>query len=167
LKKARAYLEFARKSFQNNIVYRVDYFAGVISTLVTIIVNIAIWKAIYGGKETINGVQFKMVVTNFILGLTISSIFTMNEYLIEGKIRTGSISTDLLKPISFRLYLLSHNLGDLFFKFIMQLAPTLIISIIFIGLLPPAWFFFFFFFFCLPNWFWPPRARPAARRMVL
>ena len=99
----RKYLEIAKKSFQNNIVYRVDYFAGVINTLFMIFVNIAIWKAIYEEEEVLGGVQFKVVMTYIILGFLMQSIFMMEEYLIEGKVTSGLISSDLLKPISFRL----------------------------------------------------------------
>jgi len=133
----RQYLEIAKKSFQNNIVYRVDYFAGVINTLFMIFVNIAIWKAIYEEEEVLGGVQFKVVMTYIILGFLMQSIFMMEEYLIESKITSGLISSDLLKPISFRLNIFSYNVGTLAFRLIMQLTPVLIISILLFKLLPP------------------------------
>lgn len=48
----RAYVEFAKKTFQNNIAYRADYVAGVINAIVMIFVNICIWKAIYEDEQT-------------------------------------------------------------------------------------------------------------------
>ncbi|OPX45871.1 hypothetical protein CLHUN_03440 [Ruminiclostridium hungatei] len=133
----RKYLEIAKKSFQNNIVYRIDYFAGVINTLLMIFVNIAIWKAIYEEEEVLGGVQFKVVMTYIILGFLMQSIFMMEEYLIESKITSGLISSDLLKPLSFRLNIFSYNIGTLAFRIIMQLTPALIVSIVLFKLLPP------------------------------
>jgi ABC-2 type transport system permease protein len=133
----RAYLEFVRKSFQNNIVYRIDYFAGIINTLLIIFVNISIWKAIYEEEEVFGGVQFKVLMTYIVLGFLIQCIFMMDEYHVESKVKSGLISSDLLKPISFRLYLFSYNLGTLFFRLVMQLLPTLLISIFVFKLLPP------------------------------
>ncbi|MFZ5989702.1 MAG: ABC transporter permease [Bacillota bacterium] len=133
----RAYLEFVRKSFQNNIVYRIDYFAGVINTLIIIFVNISIWKAIYEEEEVFGGVQFRVLMTYIVLGFLIQCIFMMDEYLVESKVKSGLISSDLLKPISFRLYLFSYNLGTLIFRLVMQLLPTLLIAIVVFGLLPP------------------------------
>lgn len=102
-----------------------------------ILVNLSIWKAIYQEEESIGGIQFRMLMTYIILSFLIQSIFMMDEYMIDHKVRTGLISSDLLKPISFRLYIFSYNIGALFFRIIMQLIPALIISVIFFGLLPP------------------------------
>lgn len=117
--------------------YRIDYFAGLINTLVMIFVNIAIWKAIYEDEESLEGVQFKIVATYIILGFLMQSIFAMEDYLIEGKVTSGLISSDLLKPMSFRLYIFSYNLGSTFFKILFQLVPSLLVSALFFRLLGP------------------------------
>lgn len=133
----RTYLEVAKKAFQNNLVYRIDYIAGLINTLVMIFVNIAIWKAIYQEDEVVGGVQLKIIITYIVLGFLMQSIFAMDDYFIEGKMRTGLISSDLLKPISFRMYVFSYNIGNTAFKILMQLTPALIISVIFFHFLEP------------------------------
>ncbi|HEX3029387.1 MAG TPA: ABC-2 family transporter protein [Clostridia bacterium] len=133
----RAYIELAKKSFQNNLAYRIEYFAGLINTLVMIFVNIAIWKAIYEDNDSFDGVQLKIVITYIVLGFLMQSIFAMDDYLIERKVTTGLISSDLLKPISFRLYIFSYNIGATVFRIVMQLTPALIISAFFFRLLPP------------------------------
>ncbi|MDP4094808.1 MAG: ABC-2 family transporter protein [Bacillota bacterium] len=133
----RAYLEIAKKAFQNNIVYRVDYFAGVINTLVMIFVNIAIWKAIYEADDNLGGVQLKVVMTYIALAFLMQCIFVMEDYFIESKVTSGLISSDLLKPISFRAYVFSYNVGSSVFRVLMQLLPTLVISIFLFKLLPP------------------------------
>lgn len=102
-----------------------------------IFVNIAIWKAIYEEEEVLGGVQFKIVMTYIILGFLMQSIFAMDEYLIERKVTSGLISSDLLKPISFRLYVFSYNIGSTLFRILMQLTPALLLSIILFKFLPP------------------------------
>ncbi|MCX7922500.1 MAG: ABC-2 family transporter protein [Clostridia bacterium] len=133
----RAYLEVAKKSFQNNITYRMDYFAGVINTIVMIFVNISIWKAIYEEEEVVGGVQFKIIMAYLVLSFLLQNIFTMEDYLIEGRVTTGLISSDLLKPMSFRLYVFSYNIGSLVFKAVMQLLPAMIVTVALFGMLPP------------------------------
>lgn len=130
-------MQIVKKAFQNNLVYRIDYIAGLINTIVMIFVNIAIWKAIYEEEEVLDGVQLKIVITYIILGFLMQSIFVMDEYFIENKVRTGLISSDLLKPLSFRLYVFSYNIGNSFFKILMQLAPALIVSMLMFRLLGP------------------------------
>jgi len=102
-----------------------------------IFVNISIWRAIYSEDDMVEGVQFKMLTTYIILSFIMQCIFMMDEYLIDGKVKSGLISSDLLKPINFRLYIFSYNIGTLIFRLIMQMAPALIISIVFFGLQPP------------------------------
>jgi ABC-2 type transport system permease protein len=133
----RAYLEIAKKAFQNSLAYRVEYFAGLINTLILIFVNVAIWKAIYGEDGSYDGVQLQIVLTYIILGFLMQSIFSMDEYFIATKVNNGLISSDLLKPISFRLMVFSYNFGLAVFKILMNLLPAVIISVIFFRLLPP------------------------------
>jgi len=119
------------------LAYRVEYFAGLINTLILIFVNIAIWKAIYGEDGSFDGIQLQMVLTYIILGFLMQSIFGMDEYFISNKINNGLISSDLLKPISFRLLVFSYNFGLAVFRIIMNLIPAVILSVIFFKLLPP------------------------------
>ncbi|MDF2986930.1 MAG: ABC-type uncharacterized transport system, permease component [Eubacterium sp.] len=130
-------MELAKKSFQNNLAYRIDYFAGLINTLLMIFVNIAIWKAIYEEEEVIEGVQLKIIITYIILGFLMQSVFAMDEYFIENKVRSGLICSDLMKPLSFRLYVFFYNLGATIFKIVMQLVPALIASLLLFRLLAP------------------------------
>ena len=133
----RVYLEYAKKSFLNNSVYRADVIAGIINAVVMIFVNIAIWRAIYEEEEALEGVQIKIIVTYIVLSFLMQLIYAMDEYLIEFKVRSGLISTDLLKPIRFRAYVLSYNIGAMLFKLVMQFMPTLFVAIFLFKLLPP------------------------------
>lgn len=142
----RAYLEFAKKSFQNNITYRADYIAGVINAIVMIFVNIYIWKAIYEEEAVVDGVQFKILITYVVLSFLLQCVYSMDEYHIEYKVRTGAIGLDLLKPINFCTYVFSYNMGILVFRLVMQLIPALIVSIILFSMLPPFSLVMFGFF---------------------
>ncbi len=133
----RAYVEFAKKAFQNNITYRADYVAGVINAIVMIFVNICIWKAIYEDEQSVDGVQFKMLITYVVLSFLMQCIYGMDEYHIEYKVRSGAIGLDLLKPINFSAYVFSYNLGILVFRVIMQLIPALLVSIVLFKMYPP------------------------------
>ena len=132
------YFEFAKKSFMKNMVYRFNYIMGIVNLVIYILIYVAIWKAIYGTKTVIDGVSYKMVVTNFILGLGITNAFVMNEFMVAKKVRSGDISSELLKPIDFTKYVLAVNLGETCFKVVMNFIPAVIVCALFIGVLPPA-----------------------------
>lgn len=134
---ARPYLTLAKKSFQNNLVYRVDYVAGVINAIVMIFVNLSIWKAIYEEEEALVGVQFKLLATYIVLSFLMQVIFAMDDYFVENKVRSGLISTDLLKPIGFRRYVFAYQAGNLAFRLSIQVLPALLLSIFLFHVLPP------------------------------
>jgi ABC-2 type transport system permease protein len=79
----RVYLEFARKSFQNNITYRLDFFAGVINAIVMIFVNISIWKAINDEEGALGELQLKILVTYLVISFLMQTIYMMDEYFIQ------------------------------------------------------------------------------------
>lgn len=133
----RVYLEFLKKAFQNNVVYRVDYYASLINALVLIFVNIAIWRAINEGDGALGGIQFQFLVTYIVLSFLLQTLFLMDEYFIENKVRSGLISTDLLKPINFRMYVFSYNVGTMVFRLVLQFLPALLLSVFIFRLLPP------------------------------
>lgn len=75
----RIYFEFALKKFQNKMVYRLDFFMGIINTLITIVVYLCIYTALYGDAAAIDGVTYEMVATNFVIALGLSQAFSFNE----------------------------------------------------------------------------------------
>lgn len=142
----KTYMQFVKKSFQNNIVYKLDYYVGVVNTILIIFANLAIWKAIYEEEATSEVLEFRIMATYIVLAFLMQCIYVMDEYLIESKVRSGLISTDLIKPLSFRLSILSYNAGTLVFRMMMQLTPALILSIILFKPLPPFTFSMFILF---------------------
>lgn len=142
----RAYLEIAKISFKSNLVYRIDFVASVLNAIVMIFVNIAIWRAIYEEQQELEGVQFKIVVTYIVLSFLMQTIFTMDEYFIESRIRSGLISSDMIKPISFRMHVMSYHLGSMLYKIILQLLPAFAVCMLIFNVLPPFSLTMFLYF---------------------
>lgn len=122
-----AYIKISLKSFKNSFVYRMDYIAGVLNTVLMAIVSIAIWKAIYGDGSAISGIELKSLITYIVLSFFLQSAFSLDEYYLEEKIQTGLITSDLLKPTNYFYHMLSYHIGGLLFKICLQAIPALII----------------------------------------
>ncbi|MDE6251807.1 MAG: ABC-2 family transporter protein [Lachnospiraceae bacterium] len=133
----RVYLEFAFKKFQNRLTYRLDFFMGIINTVITIIVFCLIYKALYGEADNIDGITFSMVATNFVISLGLSGAFGFDEMFLQNKLHDGSITNEFLKPVNFKLRMLSENIGDSIFKIIFNFVPALLFSIFFIDFCAP------------------------------
>lgn len=134
----RAYIEIAKKSFSNNMAFRADFFLGLLNTMIMIFVNVAIWTALYGGKSEVNGITFSMVVTNFVIGLSISNALSVNDFMIAGKVHGGDISTDLLRPLNINMVMMAETVGNNLFRLIARFIPSLLVSLIFFRILPPV-----------------------------
>ncbi|MDR0914787.1 MAG: ABC-2 family transporter protein [Oscillospiraceae bacterium] len=136
--KMNPYIEYGKKAFAKNLVYRSDYIIGVFNTVIMVFIQVAIWRAIYGSNTQINGVPFSYVATSFVLSICFAAALTANDFVLADKVLYGSITTELLKPISINLCIMADTIGNNLFKLIMQFAPAVIISGLFLGLLPPA-----------------------------
>jgi|LSQX01.3.fsa_nt_gb ABC-2 type transport system permease protein len=134
----RTYIAYFKLAFRNNTVYRVEYLLGILSNLLSIFITCAIWKALYGGQTVINGISFGMVTTNLIFAQGLGSAFSLDDFVVQRKLWDGSISTELLKPIDFRNSILAFNLGNIQFKLLTNFLPCVIITALFIGILPPS-----------------------------
>jgi len=134
----RAYLEIAKKSFSNGMAFRADFFLGLLNTMIMIFVSTAIWKALYGGNAEINGISFNVVVTNFVIGLSLSNAFNVNDFMLANKVHSGDISTDLLKPLNINAAMMFETIGNNLFRLISRFIPSLLVSLIFFRILPPV-----------------------------
>ena len=63
----RVYLEYALRSFQQNLVYPVDVFMGILTSLITIFVQVSIWRAIYFVRESVPEATLTQMITYVLL----------------------------------------------------------------------------------------------------
>jgi ABC-2 type transport system permease protein len=134
----RVYIEFARKKFSNNMVYRFDYIIGIINTCLQFFIFWCIYKSLYGAATEIDGVTFPMVATNFILSLGLSNAFQIDDLFLQRKIGDGSIVNEFLKPVNFKLRLIAENIGNITFRLIFNFLPAFIIAMCFVKIEKPA-----------------------------
>lgn len=134
----RVYLEFAKKSFLNKMVYKFDYIVGIISTILTYVIFVCIYKALYGEAQEVNGITFSMVTTSFVLSLCLSNVYGFNDEFIERKLKDGSIANEFLKPVSFRGRILFENLGENLFNICFNFLPVFLIASIFADIQKPS-----------------------------
>ncbi len=133
----RAYVEIAVKKFQDKMAYRLDFFMGIVNTAITIVVYLCIYRALYGNSVEVDGITYQMVATNFVITLGLSNAFGYNEMFLQDKVRDGSITNELLKPVSFIFRLLAENVGEGAFKLIFHFLPALLFTMVHTRLCPP------------------------------
>lgn len=142
----KKYIKVMQINFKNGVMYKLDYFSGIINILFVIVINILVWKTLYESPGQGNTTQYKMMVTYIILSTIIQTTFIMDEFCIERTIKDGTIIHYLLKPMNFKAYLFSNAVGRLLFNLLMLLIPAVIcIKLFFDILMPysPSYFVYF------------------------
>ena len=134
----RAYVEFAIKKFQNKMTYRLEFFMGILDTIISLVVYLCVYKALYGNLDSVDGITLRMVATNFVISLGLSNAFYFDEFFLERRVNEGSITNEFLKPVNFVFRMLSENVGEGLFKIIFNFIPAVIFAIFYTDLCAPA-----------------------------
>jgi ABC-2 type transport system permease protein len=133
-----AYLACAKKAFLGRSAYRFDHLMGILSTVLQFFIFFEIYRALYGGAEEVDGITLKAVTTNFVLSLGLGTIFSPDDYFLPNRIWDGSISVELLRPVSFRGRMAAENLGNSLFNLIFRFIPVLAVALLTTGMSAPA-----------------------------
>jgi ABC-2 type transport system permease protein len=140
------YLVFFKNSFKSQITYRLATVMRLCSALVSLAIQISLWKVLIGTGMR-QGTSLQEMITYVMVNAVVMELSRQNlanELGVE--IRDGSIIMHLIRPLSFRLYLFSTMLGKNTYSLIMSALPVVLISYLFIGAaLPPSVVYFFLF----------------------
>jgi ABC-2 type transport system permease protein len=114
--------------------------------LIIFFVQFFLWKILIGSGIR-QDVSFKDMITYMMITALVNTLTSGNFVNELGvSIRDGSVIMHLLRPVSFRIYLLSNMLGRNFYRLLTTALPILIGGCVFIGLpLPPSVPAFFVF----------------------
>lgn len=133
-----AYFAYAKKTFLGRSAYRFDHLMSILSTLLQFFIFYEIYRVLYHGAEQVDGITLKAVTTNFVLSLGLGAVFSPNDYFLPSKISDGSISTELLRPISFKGRMIAENVGNSLFDLIFKFIPVLAVALLTTGMSAPA-----------------------------
>lgn len=134
----RVYWEFATRAFSRSLTYRVNTFLRIAGNLVTILIQVAIWRALLA-NGAVAGIDVRTMVTYSILSTSVGMLllYSTTMRMVDGRLNTGNIAGDLLRPLSYPLYLAADSLGVAAFQAVAML-PTLAAAAAAFGLDPPA-----------------------------
>lgn len=133
----QAYLAFTTKSFIRHMAYRTEVWMKLFGNLVLIVIQISIWKSLIG-NGLVNGITLEEMITYSVITTANMNMLMLSAYrLLDEKLKNGSISVDLQKPISYPLQLFSDQLGLILFQLCFNVVPLLILSFFIFRILPP------------------------------
>ena len=127
------YLEFAKKSFQRQLQYRIANYSGFAVNTFFFLVRAYIFMALYEHRGVVAGYNVVEAVT--FAGLTqamlmVVGIFGSANEIAEA-VKTGQVATDLIKPIDYQFFALFRQLGRSFYYFFFRGLPIFAVMAIF------------------------------------
>ncbi len=141
------YLEFAKKSFQRLLAYRMTMVFRLCGFLVSLLVVYYLWKAIFTTSPVIDGYSFKMMITYLVLSFAINALYDLPaEHELADKIIQGEIAMDLTKPIDLQGIFFAQSIGISINQLITYNIAFLIVTAFFFKIGSPVSMIGFAFF---------------------
>lgn len=134
----KTYLMFTAKAFSNQMAYRSEVWFRLLGNFVTILIQVAIWKAVIG-KVDVGQISIETMTTYSILNTLLTALLLNGiSGKVDSSLKSGSISSELVKPISYPLYLLFEGLGGSVYQLVFTAVPSFLIAWLYFGIMPPA-----------------------------
>lgn len=121
----RTYAEFARVGFVNSLAYRLRYFTGIVTYFIYVSIYYFIWKAIYEHSASIEGFDFRQLLTYVAVGWIIRSFYYNNiDQELAVQVMEGKLAMDLIKPVDTQLMYVAQAFGESVFRLGLLTLPT-------------------------------------------
>lgn len=133
MRKLRPYLAGMKLEMLSMLQYSTWFWAHLFTKSVTVVVVFFLWNAILNGQTgAVYGFQSKEVMIAYMCMITLIS-YSMNSNLmgiISNKILQGTLSTDLIRPVSFLKMQIATEIGQEIMILGMQFIPVTAIFIL-------------------------------------
>lgn len=123
------YLAFTAKAFQRTLTYRFELWVELFINVLFMLIYVYLWKALYAGQTAVEGYDLNGILTYIVVSQTLVTFhFTLRiAHVIEEKVRTGEVVTDLMKPVDFQLMLLATGAGTSFHTVLFNMLPKFLL----------------------------------------
>lgn len=137
----KIFLSFIRQSSRYEVMYRFDFWVRLFQLVLLMYSMSWVWRTLYTKSPEAFGVSLMQMVTYGVLGIALSTIISggPSGYM-SNQIRTGSIDTDLLKPLDFHIHMLARNAGEKLFSCLSSFAPAFVIACLLLQIQMPTSF---------------------------
>lgn len=106
------FLRITRLAIQQQLTYRAAILAGLATNFFFALLRVAVILALYGDQPQVNGLSLKQSIT--FVAVTqgmIAYLFIFGTWDVMGTVYSGSIGSDLLKPLHLFTFWMARDLG--------------------------------------------------------
>lgn len=106
----------------------------IIGSIIGLIVQLSIWKALYAGNGVNYLVSLRGMVQYSVVSMFISILYD-NSIVnsLEEKVRSGQIAIDLIRPVGLARQVIYEQIGKMLFNFLFHFLPMALVAVALLG----------------------------------
>ncbi len=132
------YSAVAATAAKTRLAYNMWVWADFVVTLVSMIVFVYFWSAVYAGTSTLGGLALSQTITYILLARLLSPLVETRTIFFFGfMIRQGQIAVELTRPIDMQLRIMAESFAEILVFFVQRL-PLFLIAFLFFGMRLPT-----------------------------
>lgn len=111
----RLLLSFVRTAFLTTTIYRLDFWVGILATLIGMYATHSLWRILYTQSPGAFGMSLEQMTTYGVLGMIMAQTMSAGNQIqsyIAQQVRMGTLEVDLLKPLAFPYHMFCRNFGE-------------------------------------------------------
>lgn len=133
------YIEFMKKSFQQQFVYRSNTIIRICTSFIYLFITVSIWTALYRGQGVVDGVSLQEMLTYILMSQLMGGLVMLRvSRYVAARASSGIVSIDLIRPVSLKLCAIFDSLGSALFNFVVFALPMVIIGALIWGFVMPT-----------------------------
>lgn len=116
-----SYIPFGKGVIKENLAYKGTFYLYVFCKVLSVFVSFYLWKAIYSssGKNVLAGFSDLEMFTYVFMSFVCSNVvFISMTTKIGNDVMDGSIAVTLVKPLNYKMKLLSESIGEMIYRII-------------------------------------------------
>jgi ABC-2 type transport system permease protein len=128
-----------KNSFLSKTAYRTNTIVSIISSAFGLLIQIAIWTALYNGRPYVQtGSETTIYISDMVQYAVLSALLTIlinNNVIsnIEQRIVSGQVSIDFIRPVGFSVQVICSEIGNVLFNAVFTFLPMVVISLLLVG----------------------------------
>jgi ABC-2 type transport system permease protein len=132
------YAAVASMAAKARLVYNWWVWADFVMTIVSMIVFVYFWRAVYAGTASLGGLVLSQTITYILLARSLAPLIDTRMIFSFGyMIRTGQVAVELTRPLDLQLRVSVESLAEAG-VFLVQRLPIFLIAWLFFGLTLPG-----------------------------
>lgn len=122
------------------LAYRGAFLLGGLGSIVSMLVLVFFWRAVYAGVPTVGGMDLGEMITYVVVAQFTTNLvgYFFVEGTISSKIREGTIAVELVQPFDYQTKQFAETIGFVTVRGAIHGALILAVGFLFLGVRPPA-----------------------------